>query len=136
MKKNWLAVASVALIAVAIVTYKRWNQVRIPPSGQAKSAAISRTGRSILLVADPREANESDGCGEIIRMVRAAGVHGIPLREVSPDEASGLNSRYHVLVSPSVLVLENGDVLKRYEGESPETVESIRAELHAIEGHP
>jgi hypothetical protein len=135
MKRNWFAAAGVALIVVAIVTYKRWNQVQTPVSEQAKSAGISGTGRSILLIADPREANESDGCGEIIRMVRAAGARGIPLREVAPGRAPGLTSRYQVVVSPSVLVLENGDVLKRYEGESPETVESIRTELHAIEEH-
>ncbi len=135
MKKNLLGVTAVAVIAVSIVTYKQW--IRMPPAASKTSQRTSEdgTGLSLLLIADPRQANELDGCGAIVRMVRAAAARGVPVREISPEAEPSLVSRYHIVVLPSVLLLENGSARRMYEGESPETVESIRAEIGALEDH-
>lgn len=135
MKKNWLAVTAVAIIAVGIVAYKQ--RIRMPPAafGTPKGTAKNGTGLSLVLIADPRQASESDGCGAIFRMVRAAAARGVPVREISPEAEPSLVSRYHIVVLPSVLLLENGSARRLYEGESPETVESIRAEIGALEDH-
>lgn len=135
MKKNWLAVTAVAVIAVGIVTYKQWIRMRPAAFGTAKGTAKNGTGLSLVLIADPRQGNELDGCGVIVRMVRAAAARGVPVREISSDTEPSLVSRYHIVVLPSVLVLENGSARRLYEGESLETVESIRAEIGALEDH-
>ena len=77
MKKNWLGVTAVAVIAIAIVVYKQLIQAPTPIPNTAARIARTRTSLSLLLVADPTEADESDGCGQIIRMVRTAGARGI-----------------------------------------------------------
>lgn len=133
MKKNWLAVTAVASIAIAIVAYKQLIQMAPAASRTLKKTSENGTGLSLLLIADPRQASELDGCGVIVRMVRAAAARGVPVREISPDTEPSLVSRYHIVVLPSVLLLENGNVRELYEGESGETVESIRAELSALE---
>ena len=135
MKKNWLAVTTVAVIALAIVAYKQWVQAPTPVRNTTARIAKSGTSLSLLLVADPTEADESDGCGQIIRMVRTAGARGIPLRELAPHADPVTTSRYRIVVSPTDLVMADGKVLKRYEGESPETVGSIRAEMGVLEAH-
>ena len=135
MTKRWFPVLAIALIAVALVSYKQLTKVPSATSTSFRQSAEKRSGLSLLLVADPREASESDGCGQIVRMVRAAGVRGIALRELSPGAAPQIDSRYRVVVSPTVLVLQDGKVLKRYQGESPETVQSVRAELQVLEDH-
>lgn len=135
MKKNWLAVTAVMVIAVAIVAYKQWMQMPLTVPGTVRGSAKDRSGVSLLLIADPRQASELDGCGVIVRMVRAAAARGVPVREISPDAEPSLIARYHIVVLPSVLLLDNGRTRKVYEGESPETVKSIRAELMALEDH-
>lgn len=135
MRRRWPAAMALGVAAAAIVGYKQWFRAPIPIPNRAARIAKSGTNLSLLLVADPREANESDGCGQIIRVVRAAGARGIPLREVSPSADSEIDSRYRILVSPTVLVLKDGKVLKRYEGESPETVKAVHAELEVLEDH-
>ena len=135
MKKNSLAVTAVAVIAVAIVTYKQWIQMPPAAFGTPKVTAKNGTGLSLLLIAEPRQASELDGCGVIVGMVRAAAARGVPVREISPDVEPDVISRYHIVVLPSVLVLEKGGARRLYEGESPETVESIRAEIGALEDH-
>ena len=72
MKKNSLAVTAVAVIAVAIVTYKQWIQMPPAAFGTPKVTAKNGTGLSLLLIAEPRQASELDGCGVIVHMVRAA----------------------------------------------------------------
>ena len=135
MKNNWPAVTVVAVIAVAIVTYKQWIQMPPAALGAPKATVENGTGLFLLLIADPRQASELDGCGVIVRMVRAAAARGVPVREISPDAEPSLIARYHIVVLPSVLLLDNGRTRKVYEGESPETVKSIRAELMALEDH-
>lgn len=137
--KRWFGVLAVAVIAVGIVLL-RSGQSRSPatPSNRSLSTApATQSGPSVLLVADPGEAEESCGCGEIIRMVRHAQKHGVRIREVAPGAAPELERQYRVAVAPTVLFLDaNGREIARHEGESSAVVDSIRAGLDRLAAGP
>lgn len=120
-----IGVIAVTAVAVTIVAYK--VTVQQPENA---SSALPR----VLLVADLSEADkEGDRCAEIIQVVRAAGARGITVQEHNPDSKSPLLSRYRVLTEPTVLVLDSqGGVVSRYEGEAPQTVAAIRAQLERL----
>lgn len=126
MKTNWLAVVTVGAVALGLIAYKN-----LRPS-DASSVSASRTDAApvVVLVADPREAADSCGCGEIIRAVRAAAAKGLSSQEVAPGADPALEKRYDVKVSPTVLFLaKDGTVRARYEGEDADTVAAIREDL-------
>ena len=133
--KRWLGVLAVGAIAVSIVVLNP-RRPGTPSPDPSRSAAQGSPGASahaspaLLLIADPAEADESCGCGEIIRMVRGVAGHGMAVREVAPGAEPDLERKYRVTVSPTVLWLDNaGREVLRHEGESPAVVDSIRADL-------
>ncbi len=125
MKTKVYGLIAVVLIAVGIVAYKT-NRTR-----QTQSATAHP---QVSLVADFHEADaDGDACAEIIQAVRAAQARGIPVQELSPDSKSGLLTRYHVLTIPTVLILNrDGQVVSRFEGESPETVADVRNQMQKL----
>jgi hypothetical protein len=126
MKTNWLAVAAVGAIALGLIVYK---STRAPLSNSG-SSSTSTAAPVIVLIADPAEAEESCGCGEIIRSVRSAASKGLSTREVAPGADLGLEKRYEVKVSPTVLFLKSdGTVRARHEGEDADTLAAIRHDL-------
>jgi hypothetical protein len=99
--------------------------------------SIDRTpdGRSpsVLLIADPRQAEEACGCAEIFRLIRAAGSRGLPVREIAPAANGAAVREYRVVVSPTVLILDAGGAeVGRYEGEDGRTIEAIRTDLERL----
>ena len=133
MKAKWIGIIVVLGIVTGIVVVKVRSvsqTVNSPSSSAANSAAPQ-----VLLVAKPGEAASVARCGQIVREVRAAAQRGVAVREIAPDSKSELLARYHVLTTPTVLLLEaNGSVKARYEGEAPETLDSIRSEMQRL--HP
>jgi hypothetical protein len=126
VKTNWLAVAVVGAIALGLIAYKsmRTPAPELVPSPASVAAPV------VVLIADPAEAESSCGCGDVIRSVRAAAAKGVPTREVAPGADPGLEKRYDVKVSPTVLFLaSDGAVRARHEGEDADTVASIRQDL-------
>ncbi len=124
MMRGWLGVVAVAAVAVGIVASKQLRPVAPP----ATELAHSRP--TVILFADPREADSSCGCGEIIRLVRGAGARGVSVQEVSPGSAPALERQYQVTVAPVVVILSGqGQVVARLQGESPDVIASIRAAL-------
>ena len=135
MKTRWIGLVLVAVVAVGIVAYKIDRSRK--PAVQVVQATqeISSSKTEVILVADLSEANEKDdNCAEIIHLVRAAGTRGIKTQELSPESDSPLIKRYHVLTVPTVLVLDDGKVVSRYEGESGLTVQEIRTRLATLNG--
>ena len=133
--KRWLGVLAVGAIAVSIVVLNP-RRPGTPSPDPRRSAALGSPGASdhaspaLLLIADPAEAGESCGCGEIIRMVRGAAGNGTAVREVAPGAEPDLERKYRVTVTPTLLWLDHeGREVLRQEGESPAVVDSIRAEL-------
>lgn len=134
--KRWLGVLAVAVIAASIVVLnpRRPGSPLHQSSGSATPGSPGATAtlaeQSLLLIANPAEAGESCGCGEIIRMVRGAAGHGVVVREVAPGADPDLERKYGVTVAPTVLWLDHeGREVLRHEGEGPAVVDSIRAEL-------
>lgn len=127
MNVKTLAVAFVVLAAGGIVAVKTMGQ-------RPADAAVSAPGAmpSIVLVADPREADTDCGCGQIIRRVREAKARGVAVEELGPADPGV--ARYGVSVVPTVLVLGgDGRVVARREGESSETLAAITGDLTALE---
>ncbi len=131
MNARILAVMAVVVAAAAVVGIK---QARARPGATpvetttAPSAAVP----SIVLVADPREADTQCGCGLIIRRVREAKARGVRVVELAPSDSAV--ARYGVSIAPTVLVLgSDGHVVARREGESSETLAAISSDLAALE---
>ena len=126
--KKWLGVAAIAAVALAIVGYKLLTR-----ADGAAAAAPSRERPRVLLFADLREADDSCGCGEIIRAVRAAAARGVSTRE--NDDVLG--REHHVTIRPSVIILDaSGRETARHEGEADETIKALAKDLGAILGGP
>lgn len=129
MRRGRIGVIAVAAVAIGIVAYKQLRPVAPP----ASEAAHSRP--TVLLFADPREADSSCGCGQVIRLVRGAGARGVPVQEVSPGSAPALERQYQVTVAPVIVILNGqGQVVGRLQGESPEVIASVRAALGRLPG--
>lgn len=128
MSAKTLAVAAVVVAACALVA------VKMTRHGQGEAAAGAReTFPSVVLVADPREADTECGCGRIIRRVREAKARGLDVLELGPADPGV--ARYGVTVVPTVLVLGvDGRVVARREGEASETLAAIAADLSSLEG--
>ncbi len=128
MNPKPLAVAAVVMAAGAIVAVKMTRQ------RPAEAVVVARAvAPSVVLVADPREADSDCGCGKIIRRVREAKARGVAVEEVGPRDSAA--ARYGVAIVPTVLVLSSeGRVVARREGESSETLTAIDVDLGKLEG--
>ena len=128
MKRNTLYIIVVAALAASLVLFKQRNA----PKSTNQEIALP----AVLLVADLREADSpSDICGQIIHVVREARSRGVRVTELQPNSDSSLLKTHHVVVAPTVLVLDrDGRELSRFEGESVATLDAIRARLNQIQG--
>lgn len=127
MKVRWPGVALVALLVIGTLLLKSRIRHNLP-------AATVEVIPSVILVADPSEANDSDdGCAVMFRAVRQAAKRGVVVAEVAPNSNSDLLGRYHVLTVPTVLVLNKaGKEISRFEGEDSATVKAVQARLAAL----
>ncbi len=132
MKAKWIGLVAVMIVAAGIISLKL---DRAPKPAIQATQDVQSSKMGILLVANLSEANDKgDNCSVIIHLVSEAGKRGIKVQELSPESQSPLIKRYHVLAIPTVLVLHNGRVVSRFEGESGSTVEKIRARLATLHG--
>lgn len=126
MKTNWIAVAAMGALALGLIAYKT-TRAPLPNSALAPTSTAAPV---VVLIADLTEAENSCGCGEIIRSVRAAASKGVSTREMAPGADPGLEKRYEVKVSPTVLFIRaDGTVRARHEGEDADTLDAIRRDL-------
>lgn len=133
-----IGIAVVALAVIGIVALKvrsgssTSSSARAAVSGAGPLATVAAP--SVVMVADPREAEMECPCGEIIRRVRAAKAHGVAVDEFAPDNADAAR-RYGVTIVPTVVFLDpGGKVVARHEGESTEILAAITAGLARLEG--
>lgn len=138
MNPKTIGVAAVALLAVGVVAYRTTSRDialadPAPPGVQAGTTAAT----SLVLVADPDEAESSCLCGQIIRSVRDVRNKGVLVREVDPEKTPDVAKNYKALVNPTVLVLdETGKEVRRFEGEDKATFAAIRSELDRMTKKP
>lgn len=131
MKTNWLAVADVGAVALGLIAYK---SARTPVPNSTLASAHT-PAHVVVLITDLTEAEDFCGGGEIIRAVRAAAAKSVSTREVAPGADPGLEKRYNVKVSPTVLFIESDGTLRaRHEGEEADTLAAIRKDLNRALG--
>ncbi len=138
-KRIALVVVALAIVGIVAVKMSARPPAAPTPAPAVTSAAvvpaavIPSVRPSVVLVADPREADAQCPCGEIIRRVRAAKAHGVAVEELAPDSPDA-GRRYGVTVTPTVLFLDaSGQVISRREGESSEILAEITADLAKLE---
>ena len=127
MKVRWSGVILVGLLVLGTLFLK---------SRTRQHGAIDATKGipSVILVADPSEANDSDdGCAVMFRAVRQAAKRGVTVAEVVPNSNSDLLRRYHILTAPTTLFLDkSGKEIARFEGEDGATVRAVENRLAAL----
>lgn len=117
MKRERLAAVFVLALAAGLVL---WREARRSPEAFVESTL---RGPRVILFADLSEVDEAEGCGAIIRGVREAARGGVATEEIDARKSSDRLASYKLLVAPSVLFIdEAGREVKRYEGETSETV--------------
>ena len=127
MKVRWPGLALVVVLVIGILFVKnRTHQNAVP-------ATVKRIP-SVILIADPNEADGSDdGCAVMFRAVRHAAKRGVAVAEVAPNSNPDLLRRYHVLTVPTVLLLDKtGKEITRFEGEDVTTVKAVQNRLAAL----
>jgi hypothetical protein len=127
MKVRWPGVILVALLVFGTLFLKSRMRQNAAPSAVTEM-------QSVILVADPSEANDSeDGCAVMFRAARQAAKRGVAVAEVAPNSNSDLLHKYHVLTVPTVLVLDKtGKEISRFEGEDPTTVKAVQTRLATL----
>ena len=130
MKGNWLVVLAVVGLVTGIVIYKQVSEPDVRLGAAATSAAEAPR---VLLFADPHEADEIGGCGDIFRLVRKVGTEGVPVLEIDPRGSAQLARKHRVVVEPTVIVLDDGGAeTARFEGEDSRTIEAILLALERL----
>lgn len=127
MKVRWPGVALVLVLVSGVLLLKNRTRHDVP-------AATPKGIPSIILVADPSEANDSDdGCAVMFRAVRQAAKRGVAVAEVAPNSDPDLLRRYHILTVPTALFLDkSGREIARFEGEDVATVKGVENRLAAL----
>ena len=133
-----LALVITALAVVLAVKLRQGNQAGSAADAPTSSTATGEPASQIptvMLFADPREADSSCGCAEVIRLARGAGEReGVVFAEYDPRVAGTEAERHHVRVSPTVLVLDaDGHESARFEGESPAVIAKLRDAMGELE---
>jgi len=124
---KWAGSLAVLALALAVVA---WREARRP---SATTAAAQTRSPQVVLFVDLSEEDEEEGCGAVIRAVRAAAVRGVATEEIDSRDPGDRARRYRLLIAPTVLVLEDrGAEVRRLEGEAPDTVKAIRTELERL----
>lgn len=132
MKAKWPGVLAVVGLAIGIVAYKKVSEPDVGPGAAERSAAEAPR---VLLFADPGEADEVGGCGDIFRLVRRVGTEGIPVLEIDPRGSAELTRKHRVVVEPTVVVLDDSGVeTERFEGEGSMTIAAIESALEHLSG--
>ena len=105
-------------------------------TAQREVANSSAKIATVVMVANMGEADESCGCGDIIRSVRSAAAKGVRTREVDTRNKSDLiaaTQKYRIVVQPSVVMVDDADhEVRRFEGESKDTTTALQTELERL----
>ena len=132
MNGKWLGICAVLALVAGVVVYKQTSE---PAGGTGGARTAGVETPRVLLFADPQEADEVGGCGDIFRLVRKVGGEGVPFLVVDPRGSNALIREHRVVVEPTVIVLdERGQEAARFEGEDATTVAAIGSALQHLPG--
>ena len=126
-------IGAIVVLAVALVLWLK-PSTSTNDTTEAPDSELPSVTSQVLLFADPREAESSCGCGQIIRMVREADVPGVvAVQEFDPQHESEAVRVHAVRVVPTVIIAGGDGVEQtRFEGESPDIIASLRDALAVL----
>ena len=88
---------------------------------------------TIVMAVNLGEEDEEGGCGDVIHAVRAAAKKNLRTREIDTRNEADMEAaskKYRIVVQPTVILLDGADrEVRRYEGESKETIAALKADL-------
>ncbi len=88
---------------------------------------------NVVMAINLGEEDEEGGCGDVIHAVRAAAKTGVRTREVDTRnraEMDAASKKYRIVVQPTVILFDDADKeVRRYEGESKETITALKTDL-------
>lgn len=136
MKRSLIILAVVAA-AIALIVWAKQDRSGDDPATDSVPAT-TRATTSVILFADPREAESDCGCGQIIRMVRGIeGVKDVVVLEFDPREHVEEARSRGVRVAPTVIIAGPGGTERtRFEGESSAVVAELRTALESLASDP
>lgn len=128
MRVRIVVLAVVAAAVAGIVWFKQTRASSV--------AAPSGARTTVLLFADLREADDTCGCGDVIRLARKTdGLSGVAYHEFDARQQADAARQYGVRTLPTVLVLgADGAERKRFEGESKQVIGQLRSALASLDG--
>lgn len=134
MKRPWIGVSLLALLIGGVVLAKSMRPAPAPPASDS-TTADPQGQPQVLLFINPKEAEQSCGCGQIFRAVQASSTRGVRTQVVDPERERDLVRQYRVRVEPTIIFADaTGHEVSRHEGESRETIAALQADLDRLVG--
>lgn len=125
-----LRVVAAFLVVAAAAAVVAWREVARPNAPDSTAASAKPR---VVLFADLSEEDEEAGCGAIIRAVREAATRGVVTKEIDARAPGDGAKKYRLLVAPAIIIFDtDGREQRRFEGETPDTVKAIGAELERV----
>jgi len=126
----------ITLIVIAVIGITIWLKPQ-PPGDFGQGTSVieeARAENKVLLFADPREAESSCLCAEIIKTARtASAIQGVAFKEFDITKDAKETEKYSVHVSPTIILLdENNNEKNRLEGETKEILKRLHKELDLL----
>ncbi len=91
---------------------------------------------NLVMAINLGEEDEQGGCGDVIHAVRAAAKSGVRTREIDTRNKADMEAaskKYRIVVQPTVVLLDDADKeVKRFEGESTETITALKTDLDTM----
>jgi hypothetical protein len=126
-------IGAIVVLAVALVLWLK-SSTSTNDTAEMPDPVLTSAAAQVLLFADPHEAESSCGCGQIIRMVREAGLPGVVAVDEFDPQRDPEAARVHaVRVAPTVIIAgSDGVERQRFEGESAEVIADLRGALASL----
>lgn len=91
---------------------------------------------TVVMAINLGEDEEQGGCGDVIHAVRAVAKRGVRTREIDTRNKSDMEAaskKYRIVVEPTVVLLDDSEhEVRRYEGESSDTITALKADLEQM----
>ena len=129
---RYALMAVVAICVAATVGCKSRSAEGGTTSTQAGTTEKAKP-TTVVMAINLGEEDEEGGCGDVIHAVRAAAKKGVHTREIDTRNKADMEAaskKYRILVQPTVVLVDDADrEVRRYEGETKETITSLKTEL-------
>lgn len=127
------AFLGLALLSLAVFACKGRSETSATTQARTTDKAKAT---SVVMAINLGEEDEEGGCGDVIHAVRAAAKKGVRTREIDTRNKADMEAaskKYRIVVQPTVVLLDDADEeVRRYEGESKETISALKTDLDTM----